>query len=153
MRYPILILILLAAATACARPGADPLAPGAALSAATTGSAVLDDDLGRWPADPLQFESVRVVGDTLVARVSFGGGCREHRFALVFATYFMESMPVQMRGVLSHDAAGDPCRALLGRELRFDLSPLKERYRVSYGRQSSTIVLRGNWPGTLEYRF
>jgi hypothetical protein len=123
--------------------------------AAQTGihTARLSQDLGRWPADALQFNQVRIVGDTLEAEVSFGGGCAEHDFALVFANVFLESLPVQMHGLLSHDAKGDPCRAMLSRTLRFDLTPLKEKYRAAYGHASGTITLIGNWPGRLSYVF
>jgi hypothetical protein len=128
-------------------------APGPNLSADTVGEARIVADLGAWPADALEFLDVRIRGDTLVAEVRYGGGCREHRFALVFGDVFMESDPVQVRGMLSHDADGDLCRALLGRTLRYDLGPLRRAYLSAYGGGGGTVVLNGNWPGSLRYEF
>jgi hypothetical protein len=154
LRLPLFLLALVVGtATACSQFSGEPLGPGAAMSPDTVGSAVLANDLGGWPADPLHFRSARIVGDSLVATVSYGGGCREHTFALVFSTVFMESHPVQVRGLLSHDADGDLCRALLTRTLRFDLTPLKLAYRAAYAQDTATVVLNGNWPESLHYRF
>ncbi|HEV2129838.1 MAG TPA: hypothetical protein VGR27_01965 [Longimicrobiaceae bacterium] len=128
-------------------PGLDPL------SSSEVQAAQLVQDLGQWPADALEFQQLRIVGDTLEAVVSHSGGCAEHGYALVFMNVFLESDPVQMRGLLSHDAKGDPCRALLTRTLRFDLTPLKESYRANYRVTSGTIILGGNWPERLRYEF
>jgi hypothetical protein len=146
-----LLAVLLAAA--CSQISRDPLGPDALLSPDSTGAAVITDDLGVWPTDRLEFHEVRIAQDTLIATVSFSGGCREHRFALAFANVFMESHPVQVQGIIAHDADGDLCRALLGRTLRFDLTPLKRAYQANYRRASDTIILHGNWPGPLRYEF
>jgi hypothetical protein len=153
MRILFLFLLVSGALAACAQPAGEPLGPGTAMSPASSGISLLVNDLGGWPADRLDFQTIRVAGDTLVATVSYGGGCREHTFALVFADVFLESLPVQMHGLLSHDARGDVCRALLTRTLRFDLAPLKQAYRAAYQQQSGTIILRGNWPEPLRYDF
>lgn len=100
--------------------------------------------------DPATIEEVRVEGDRLHLRVTFGGGCRQHDFGLRFERVFLESEPVQSVLRLAHDAHGDPCRALLGRDLEFDLGPLKELYREAYGSPSGTIDLRVYPPGGSE---
>ena len=43
--------------------------------------------------------------------------------------------------VLTHDAHEDSCEAWLTERLRFDLSPIRERYRASYGQDSGTVHL------------
>ena len=43
--------------------------------------------------------------------------------------------------VLTHDANEDPCEAYPTRQLRFDLAPIRERYRAAYGQDSSTVLL------------
>jgi hypothetical protein len=53
----------------------------------------------------------------------------------------------------THDARGDVCRALLQKTLRFDLTPLRDVYRSSYNTTSGEIILLGNWPDGLSYRF
>jgi hypothetical protein len=84
----------------------------------------------------------------------YGGGCAVHDFALLVVPIFLESYPVQMSGSLAHDAKGDPCRALVSSDIRFDLSPIKEAYRQSYGVQSDTVHLRiGDWPDPVVYTF
>jgi hypothetical protein len=123
------------------------------LSAGAVPGTFIDSELGRWPSDALEFRDIRIAGDTLIAEVSHAGGCAEHGFALVFSPVFMESRPVQVSGLLSHDARGDNCRALIMRTLRFDLTPLKQVYREAYRVESDLVVLRGNWPGSLRYAF
>lgn len=99
------------------------------------------DDLRGWPFDPWTFVAHEIQGDTLFLEVRYGGGCREHRFALLIDPAFMESFPVQVAARLAHDADGDPCRALLTRTLRFDLSPLREHFEASYGPGRGTVVM------------
>lgn len=98
------------------------------------------------PSDPATIESASVAGDALTVQVSYGGGCREHHFALYAPAVFLESLPVQTPLTLAHDAQGDPCRALVGKELRFDLTPLRLAYERSYG-AGGTIVLNLRAPG------
>ncbi len=94
-----------------------------------------------WPSDPLTVESASISGDVLSVTVRFGGGCARHRIALLLGSAFMESFPVQVHARLAHDSGGDMCDALLTRTLTFDLTPLKQRYRSSYGAGAATIVI------------
>lgn len=117
--------------------GATPLAAG--------GDAVLPA-IGHTGApttrrDPAEIVEARVEGDRLHLRVRFGGGCAEHEFALVRGEVFRESLPVQLDLALAHDARGDACRALLERDLAFDLAPVKRFYRASYGAGAGTVML------------
>jgi len=98
------------------------------------------------PDDPATIVSAAVEGDSLALEVRYGGGCEEHGFALYASDAFMESEPVQVGVTLAHDAKGDPCRALLTRDLKFDLAPLREAYRRQY-RRNGTIVLQLRSPG------
>lgn len=102
---------------------------------------VPQEDPRPWPTDPWSYVAHQVVGDTLSLDVQYGGGCREHRFALLVDPAFMESDPVQLSARLAHDADGDPCRALLRRTLRFDLSRVREQYTASYGTGGGTVVI------------
>lgn len=94
-----------------------------------------------WPADPIRIEEAALAGDTLTLSVRYGGGCREHTFALVGDGAWMESYPVQTSALLAHDADGDLCRAYIARELRFDLTPLREAYARLYGPGPAVLVL------------
>lgn len=108
----------------------------------------------RWPQDAVMIESAVVLGDTLRLTVRYGGGCRPHRVALLIGNAFMESHPVQVRARLAHDASGDMCKALLTRTQDFDLTPLKRRYRASYGAAAGVVVLNlAGHSGSVRYAF
>jgi hypothetical protein len=88
----------------------------------------------KWPSDWVSaLDSLRIEGDHLRFRVSYGGGCAAHDFKLVAWGGWMESFPVQVRAFLSHDGKNDPCDAIVTRALSFDLRPLKKAYQESYG--------------------
>jgi hypothetical protein len=97
--------------------------------------------------DPAVIRSATITGDDLRIAVEFAGGCAEHHFSLLHFGIFMESLPVQTNVQLTHDAGGDRCRALLGRELLFDLTPLRRAYVEAYGR-AGTIVIHLYEPGS-----
>jgi len=137
------VLLVAGAGMACQRSG-----PLEAVSAFLTSSEVLApallvprDDPRPWPADPWTYLAHRVNGDTLVLDIQYGGGCAEHRFALLIDPAVMESQPVQGVARLAHDAGGDMCRALLTRTLRFDLSNLRQRYGAAYGGSGGTVLI------------
>jgi hypothetical protein len=139
-------------ATACQH--AEPMTPHGSAAAGNDRPVVLTDTPGRWRHDAFEFHSVAVRGDTLHVQVQYAGGCARHDFTLLVSPIFLESYPVQMRGSLAHHANGDMCRALVGSTLRFDLTPLKQLYRQSYGVESDTIHLGlGNWSERVVYRF
>lgn len=95
-----------------------------------------------WPRDDYTLEDHSVDGDTVLLEIRYGGGCLEHRFALVVGPDFMESHPVQVAATLAHDARNDRCRAIVGRRLRFDLTPLRELWERSYGPGPGALILR-----------
>jgi hypothetical protein len=155
MRATILLLPALLLLSAC-RPanhmgpanGSGLLVPG------DTPAVHLVEDPGRWPHDPYALGTFSLAGDLLHATIQYGGGCTEHTFALLVVPIFQESYPVQMRGSLAHNAHGDMCRALIRRELTFDLSPLRAAYAAAYGASSATIVLHiAGWPRPVHYEF
>ena len=95
----------------------------------------------RWGTDPFQLNAASIMGDTLSVSVSYGGGCRTHRFTLVASNAFMESYPVQLRASLAHVANEDPCRAWVTADYDFDLTPIKRRYQEGYRQEAGTIIL------------
>lgn len=88
------------------------------------------------PRDPVDVRRWNLDGDVLTLEVVYQGGCREHRFALVSSPFWRLSMPPQVGLVLAHDADGDLCRAQLTEILRYDLSPLAERYFAGTGAEA-----------------
>jgi len=139
----IVVFLLAGAGIACQRAGS--LEPVSAFLTSTEVLApallVPRDDPRPWPADSWTDIAHRVVGDTLSLDIQYGGGCAQHRFALLIDPAFMESQPVQVLARLAHDAGGDLCRALLSRTLRFDLSSLRQRYVAAYGTSGGTVVI------------
>jgi hypothetical protein len=79
---------------------------------------------GELPDDAATIAAAQLTGRTLYLTVSYGGGCRTHRFALVTGRDLAESAPPYARFHLAHDADGDPCDAYLTRVLVVDLSPI-----------------------------
>ena len=123
---------------------------------ASAAAAVVDrtDGLRRWPADPVEITAAAIEGDSLRLSVQYGGGCAEHRFSLVFGDAWMESYPVQVSALLSHDANGDNCRALFTGRIAFSLVPLRDAYRRAYRTDSGAVAFTLR-PSTtrLVYRF
>jgi len=81
-------------------------------------------------------------GDVLNLEVQYSGGCSDHEFTLYVSNDFMESNPVQSETVLSH-IEQDPCDSVVTDDISFDLLPIREFYRRSYGEDSSGIILLG----------
>jgi hypothetical protein len=83
-----------------------------------------------------------VDGAELVVEVGYSGGCETHDFELCWPDgSFLESYPVQVALQIWHDDHDDPCDAWLYDELRFDLAPLADAYRDSYGSTTGTITV------------
>lgn len=84
--------------------------------------------------DPFDLRYVYAENDSLLVHIKYSGGCEEHGFELYMSPpVFAESNPVQADLYLRHDAAGDVCRALINRELKFDLRPIARLYQDMYG--------------------
>ena len=116
---------------------------------------VTDDiDASRWPSDAITITAAQIVSDSIVIDVEHGGGCREHRYQLLAGSAFAESHPVQAGLRVSHDDGGDVCKALLRRQLRISLAPLRELYQRSYQTGTGEIMLnvRG-LSGRVSYKF
>ena len=92
-------------------------------------------------SDPFDLNSATVTDNDLIISVSYSGGCRSHEFVLTTADSFQESSPVKLPMVLTHEDNDDPCEAYPTRLLRFDLTPIKERYEAAYGQDSGTVLL------------
>jgi hypothetical protein len=139
------LFCVLAGLVACqTRSPVDPSDPSALLhpSGSTRAPVIIEsDDPRRWPADAYSVLDASVEAGVLTLRIQFGGGCEEHRFALVVTRLFLESYPVQIPARLAHDAKGDTCRAVVQETVRFDLTPVRQIYQQAYGTPSDTLVL------------
>ncbi|MFZ6052692.1 hypothetical protein [Halocola ammonii] len=75
--------------------------------------------------DPYDIDSIWMAGDTIHIKVQYGGGCEEHEFKLMTNGDYAKSMPPQMTLHLEHENNNDRCRALIMKELKFDLKPIR----------------------------
>jgi len=103
--------------------------------------------------DPVTINDVKNYNNILHVNVSYGGGCEEHEFQLI-ASSFMESEPVQVNVLLSHEDNDDPCDAWITENLSFNLLPLKKAWQHSYQEKSGTIVMNiEGWEEPIYYEF
>jgi hypothetical protein len=105
-------------------------------------SIILDYDLFKNASrDPYKIINIGFDVDILEINVSYSGGCEEHEFSLFGDSSFKESLPVQIKVVLSHNDNDDPCDGIYTEELAFDLSPLKEKWQEAYQQNSGIIII------------
>ena len=103
--------------------------------------------------DPVTINNVKNCDNILHVNVSYSGGCKEHEFQLI-ASSFMESEPVQVNVLLSHEDNDDPCEMWITENLDFNLVPLKKSWQHSYQERSGTIVMNiEGWEESIYYEF
>ena len=113
---------------------------------------VVDSHAG-FSLDECRIKTIHVDTDILTAEVEYGGGCGNVEFKLLASSVFMESNPVQSAVTVSFKDE-DPCKALVTRQLRFNLRPLAEAYKAAYQVDSGTILLRiSNYHPQITYSF
>jgi len=115
---------------------------------------IIDDSLYQTaPWDPLTINNVQLQNNFLKFNVSYGGGCEEHEYQLI-ATSFMESYPVQVNVLLSHEDNDDPCDMWVTETLIFNILPLKKSFQSLYHEESDTIVMNiEGWSEPIHYDF
>lgn len=105
----------------------------------------LSDDIYYDPASVLGSNITRNILE-LTAR--YGGGCEEHKFDLYWDGLFMESNPVQIKLQLSHNSHNDVCRALITKNIYFDLTLLKTSFSSGYQTSQGEIIIHIFEPDT-----
>ena len=115
---------------------------------------VIDDYLYQSaPRDPLTINKIRLIKNYIEFNISYGGGCEEHEFQLI-STSFMESYPVQVNILLSHEDNDDPCDMWITETLIFKILPLEESWQQSYNSKSGTIIMNiQGWSEPINYEF
>ncbi len=122
---------------------------------AKIGTTVIAATPETYGTDAYVINAATIETDTLRINVSYTGGCETHAFTLVAVPMFLESLPVQLRVSLAHNANGDTCEASITEAYIFDLTPLKEVYQKGYRTDNGTIILhlRDAPPSSLIYEF
>lgn len=72
--------------------------------------------------DDYILHDIRIDSKFLILNVEYGGGCKEHEFKLRWDGSSRESNPPIVLFALYHDGKGDGCKAIVQKELRFDVS-------------------------------
>ena len=91
--------------------------------------------------DPFNLEGIEIVEDTIILSVTYGGGCKDHYFALFMSpAAFLESYPVQANLYLWHNSNGDACEALINENISFNLRPIAELYKSTSGQLNEIII-------------
>jgi hypothetical protein len=80
-------------------------------------------DWSKTASAPLDVMQAAILGDSLVVKVAYSGGCATHAFELVAAGPQVRSLPPKQPLMIAHDANGDACRARIEETLAFDLRP------------------------------
>lgn len=66
--------------------------------------------------------------DLLEVSLSFGGGCRSHRFELLLSPACLETYPAQCHAEIAHvEGSDDPCEAMLFESVKFPLDSYDQR--------------------------
>jgi len=104
----------------------------------------------QWPreTDPFRIISQTIHGDTLIMMVEYGGGCKEHEFKMNFTGAWMKSLPPKAELWLEHQNNDDNCRALVVKNLYFDLTPLKYA-----GSKNVKLIINSDEEGVLQYGY
>lgn len=66
--------------------------------------------------------SYGVAGEFIVAKVRYGGGCKDHDFAAYWDGAWSKSSPPGMTIVLSHDAKSDMCEAIVTETVQINIA-------------------------------
>ncbi len=107
-----------------------------------------------WPNDLFTINSAYIdSNDSLVASVSYSGGCKEHIIALIISTGFEKSLPVQTKAMISHEGNDDMCEAYVTKTLKFSLLPLRDYYVKRYGGNASIIIHLNNYQTPILFSF
>ena len=72
-------------------------------------------------SDPFQLLEVAIEDQLLKIEVSYGGGCEEHDFQVIWPEVITAGFPPDFSVVLNHQGNNDPCFAIITEVLEFDI--------------------------------
>jgi hypothetical protein len=81
--------------------------------------------------DPFFIWDAKIEDDSVSLNISYIGGKQDHVFKLFAFNRKIEENKFYMDLILSHRAKADTQQSIISTTLRFDLSPLKRKYRFS----------------------
>jgi hypothetical protein len=142
MRIPILALVPALVLAGCDHNPVEARLPGDA-ELAPAGRAVIVPQIGdNLPADPLEITGATVTNDTLALTVRYIGGCTTHSFGFVVSSVFTTANPVEASSMLTHAANGDVCLNAIVGTVRFDVTPVRDHFRATFGVVAGEVEFR-----------
>jgi len=92
-------------------------------------------------------ERMEMEGDQLKLTVSYSGGCEEHIFNLYSDGRYAKSYPPQLTLFLEHIDNNDRCRAMINKELVFDITG------AQYPGTSEVVIKLNNTELNTRYKY
>ena len=83
--------------------------------------------------DSYSILSSKIIGDQLWLTVSYGGGCKEHQFEMLFNNAYPESENEYgetskfITLTLKHNGNNDMCRSIVQQNIRFNLKSIQDK--------------------------
>ena len=103
--------------------------------------------------DPYSVLSAKIIGNELWLSVSYGGGCKEHQFDLLFNQAYPESVNEYgetsryINLTLKHNGNNDMCRSIVQQNIRFNLKRIQDS-----GSHEMEISVTG-WEQSMKYEY
>lgn len=94
-----------------------------------------------------EVDGMEMIGSELHLRVTYSGGCEEHQFNLYFNKQYAKSYPPQATLFLEHIDNNDRCRAMITKEIVFDLTG------IEYPGTSELVIRLNNTDKKLSYKY
>ncbi|MCH1575757.1 MAG: hypothetical protein L7S67_05745 [Flavobacteriales bacterium] len=132
---PLLLLALLSSGCSSQKEGLNAAETSAGIAAETP------------PSSPFTIVALHVESDSLIAELRYGGGFRDHDFALISDGVATKSLPRQQPLRITHNANGDMGKALITSRQAFDL----RRFRDPA--QPVVRIAVDGWPERLDYTY
>ncbi|UZR94538.1 hypothetical protein [Chondrinema litorale] len=99
---------------------------------------------GNYVTDTFTINDVNINGNFLEVEVSYAGGCEEHTFEMVWPESVDQIYPPKVPVILTHNAYGDLCEALITETLKIDLSGTQLNYDIKTISNIEIIVVNGS---------
>ncbi len=111
--------------------------------------AVIIDEGFVTPRENGRFEldGMEMLGHELHLSVRYSGGCEEHEFKLYSNNIYAKSYPPQLTLFLEHIDNNDRCRAMIMKEIVFDVSG------IEYPGTSEVVIRLNNTEETIQYKY
>jgi len=107
---------------------------------------VAEMQAGTLATDSFVLDRAWLEGSNLMVKVSYGGGCQQHLFRLVWPEAIIAIYPPVFEVILSHDGQGDMCRAIVTETLVFDLASPELGFNSQVIADMHVILVNGSNP-------